>query len=89
MRPLSGITLETIFSFTCIGWEDPDRPLQFEFFYLTTEDDILNVVYKGVKSSKETKLPAGYKANNFTVDFRVRVADMFGAYTELKIPVQV
>ena len=89
VRPLSGITLETTFSFTCSGWEDPDRPLQFEFIYFITEDDVLNVVYKGIKSSQETKLPAGAKANNFTIDFRVRVADMFGAYTEVKIPVQV
>ena len=89
VRPLSGITLKTTFFFTCSGWEDPDRPLQFEFMYFTTEYDVLNVVYKGIKSSKETKLPAGAKADNFTLDFRVRVADMFGAYTEVKIPVQV
>ena len=89
MRPLSGITLKTTFVFTCSSWEDPDRPLQFEFIYFTTKDDVLNVVYKGIKSSQETKLPAGPKANNFTIDFRVRVADMFGTYTEVKIPVQV
>ena len=89
VRPLSGITLETTFSFTCSGWEDPDRPLQFEFIYFTTEGGVLNVVYKGIKSSVETKLTAGTKAKNFTIDFRVRVDDMFGAYTEVKIPVQV
>ena len=44
VRPLSGITLETTFSFTCSGWEDPDRPLQFEFIYFTTEGGVLNVV---------------------------------------------
>lgn len=88
-RPLSGITLETTFSFTCSGWKDPDRPLQFEFIYFTTEDGVLNVVYKGTKSSVETKLTAGAKTNNFTIDFRVRVVDMFGAYTEVKISVQV
>ena len=89
VRPLSGITLKTTFSVTCSGWEDPDRPLQFEFIYFTTEDDVLNVVYKGIKSSQETKLPAGAKADNFTLDFRVRVADVFGAYTEVKIVIQV
>lgn len=89
VRPLSGITLETAFSFTCSGWKDPDRPLQFEFIYFNTEDDVLNVVYKGIKSSVETKLPAGTKPNNFTIDFRVRVDDVYGAYTEVKIPVQV
>ena len=89
VRPLSGITLKTTFSFTCSGWEDPDSPLQFEFIYFTTEDDVLSVVYKGIKGNQETKLPAGAKTNNFTLDFRVRVADVFGTYTEVKIPVQV
>ena len=89
VTPLSGITLQTIFSFTCSGWEDPDRPLHFEFIYFATKVDVLNVVYKGIKRSQETKLPAGERANNFTLDFRVRVADMCGAYTEVKIPVQV
>ena len=88
-RPLSGITLETTFTFTCSAWKDPDRPLRYEFIYFTTDDDALNVVYKGVKSSQETKLPAGEKTNNFTIDFRVRVADMFGVFIEVKTPVQV
>ena len=86
--PLSGTTLVTTFTFTCSGWEDPDRPLQYEFIYFTG-DDIVNVAYKGMKSSKKTKLPAGEKTNNFTIDFRVRVADMFGAFTEVRTPVQV
>ncbi|XP_078344032.1 polycystin family receptor for egg jelly-like [Oculina patagonica] len=89
VRPLSGVTLETIFTFTCSGWKDPDRPLQYKFIYFTTDINVLNVVYNGVKSSKEAKLPAGEKTNNFTTDFRVRVADMFGAFTEVKTPVQV
>ena len=89
MKPQSGITLKTTFTFTCSGWEDPDRPLQFEFIYFTTENNVLNVVYKGTKSRQETKLPAGAKANNFAIDFRVRVADVFGTHTEVKIPVQV
>ena len=86
--PLSGTTLETTFTFTCSGWKDPDRPLQYEFIYVT-DDDVVNVVYKGMKSSKKTKLPAGEKTNNFTIDFRVRVGDMFGAFAEVRIPVQV
>ena len=47
------------------------------------------MVYKGQQSSKFTKLPVGDKANNLTIDFRVRVADMFGAFIEVKTPVQV
>lgn len=89
VRPLSGITLDTTFTFKCTGWKDPDRPLQYEFIYFTTDDSVLNVVYKGLKSSEETKLPTGEKTNNFTIDFRVRVADIFGSFTEVRIPVQV
>lgn len=84
----SGVTLTTEFTFTCTDWQDTDLPLQYEFVYFT-DNNLLNVVYKGVQSSKETKLPAGEKTNNFTIDFRVRVADMFGAFTEVMTPVQV
>ena len=86
--PSSGTTLETTFTFTCSGWEDPDHPLQYEFIYFRG-DDAVNLVYKGMKSSKKTELPAGEKTNNFTIDFRVRVADMYGAFTEVRTPVQV
>ena len=88
VTPLSGRTLETTFIFECSGWEDPDRPLQYTFIYFT-DDDFPNVVHKGMESRKKTKLPAGKKINNFTIDFRVRVADMFGAFTEVRTPVQV
>ena len=88
VTPLSGRTLETTFTFACSGWAYPDRPLQYSFIYFI--DDVFpNVVYKGMERSMKTKLPAGQQINNFTIDFRVRVADMFGAFTEVKTPVQV
>ena len=88
VHPQSGITLVTEFTFTCANWQDTDLPLQYEFIYFTN-GDLLNVVYKGHKNSKDTKLPVGEKTNDFTIDFRARVADMFGAFTEVKVPVQV
>lgn len=88
VSPESGFTLVTEYTFTCVNWTDTDVPLLYEYIYFTKNYD-LNVVYKGHKQSKLTKLPAGEKASNFTIDFRVRVADMYGAFTEVKIPVQV
>ena len=88
VSPTSGVTLTTEFTFTCTNWQDPDLPLQYEFVYLT-DNNILNVAYKGVKTSITTKLPAGEKKNNFTIDFRVRVADILGAHIEVRSPVQV
>ena len=88
VNPQSGITLVTEFTFSCSNWQDADLPLQYEFIYFSN-NDLLNVVYKGQQSSKFTKLPVGDKANNLTIDFRVRVADMFGAFIEVKTPVQV
>ena len=84
----SGVALITEFTFICDNWQDPDFQLQYEFTYLANKD-IQNVAYKGVKTSLTTKLPAGEKENNFTIDFRVRVADILGAYTEVRTPVQV
>ena len=88
VSPLSGITLATEFTFACDNWQDPDPQLQYEFIYLT-DNNLLNVAYKGVKSSVTTKLPAGEKKNNFTIDVRVRVTNMFGVFTEVQTPVQV
>ena len=88
VTPMSGRTLETTFIFACSGWEDPDRPLHYSFIYFT-DGDFPNVVYKGMERSIKTKLPAGQQIKNFTIDFRVRVADMFGAFTEVRTPVQV
>ena len=88
MSQISGVALITEFTFACDNWQDPDLQLHYEFFYLT-DNNILNVAYKGVKTSLTTKLPAGESENNFTIDFRVRVADILGAYTEVRSPVQV
>lgn len=88
MSPSSGVTLATEFTFACANWQDIDLPLHYEFIYFTAHD-LLNVVFKGQQSSTYTKLPVGDKANNFSIDFRVRVADMLGAFTEVRIPVQV
>ena len=88
VSPASGVTLTTEFTFTCTDWQDSNLPLHYEFIYFTN-NDLLNVVHHGVQTSKQTNLPAGYEANNFILDFRVRVTDMLGTFTEVKIPVQV
>ena len=88
VNPISGVTLTTEFTFTCMDWQDPDVQLQYEFIYLRS-NDLLNVAYKGVKTSVTTKLPAGESESNFTIDFRVRVTNILGAFTEVRTPVQV
>ena len=88
VSPVSGVTLATEFTFTCMNWQDSDLQLQYEYIYLT-DNNLLNVAYRGVKTSVTTKLPAGEKKNNFTIDFRVRVTNMLGVFTEVRTPVQV
>ena len=88
VSPTSGVTLTTEFKFTCMDWQDPDLQLQYAFLYLTS-NNLFYVTYKGVKSSVTTKLPIGDKKNNFTIDFRVRVINMLGVFTEVRTPVQV
>ena len=88
VSPTLGVTLITEFTFTCDNWQDPDLQLQYEFIYVTT-NNLLNVAYKGVQASITTKLPAGEMEKNFTIDFRVRVGVMLGAFTEVLTPVQV
>ena len=85
---ISGVSLITEFTFACDNWQDPDLQLQYEFIYFT-DNNLLNVAYKGVKTSLTSKLPAGESKNNFTIDFRVRVINMLGTFTEVRTPVQV
>ena len=84
----SGVALITEFTFACDNWQDPDPQLQYEFIYLT-DNNLVNVAYKGVKTKVTTKLPIGERKNNFIIDFRVRVINMWGVFTEVKTPVQV
>ena len=84
----SGVSLITEFTFACDNWQDPDLQLQYEFIYFT-DNNLLNVAYKGIKTSLTSKLPAGESKNNFTIDFRVRVINMLGTFTEVRTPVQV
>ena len=88
VSPTSGATLTTEFTFACMNWQDPDLELQYQFIYFTN-NNLLSVAYEGVKSRLSTNLPAGERKNNFTIDFRVRVVDISGAYTEVRTPVQV
>ncbi|PFX34823.1 Polycystic kidney disease protein 1-like 2 [Stylophora pistillata] len=88
VSPTSGVSLITEFTFKCFYWQDLGVQLQYEFIYLTN-NNLLNVAYKGVKTSIITKLPAGEKKNNFSIDFRVRVTNMVGVFTEVRTPVQV
>ena len=88
VSPGSGVSLTTEFTFSCANWHDTDLPLQYEFVYFTN-NDLLNVVHKGQQSSRFTKLRVGEKEKNFTIDFRVRVGDVFGSFTEVDTPVQV
>ena len=85
---ISGVALITEFTFACDNWQDPDLQLQYEFIYFT-DNNLLNMAYKGVKTSLTTKLPAGEEKNNFTIDFRVRLTNMMGVSTEVRTPVQV
>ena len=84
----SGLAFITEFTFACNNWQDSDPQLQYEFTYLTN-NNLPNVAYKGVKTSVTTKLPAGESESNFTIDFRVRVTNMLGVFTEVNTPVQV
>ena len=88
VSPRSGTSLKTEFRIICSGWVDAEVPLQYEFIYFATEE-FPSVVYVGQRGRLVTHLPAGEAIKNFTVDFRVRVHDVMGAFTEIKTPTQV
>ncbi|CAH1802410.1 unnamed protein product [Owenia fusiformis] len=93
VAPETGQVLETYFNITCSGFNDPDQPLTYEFFTVTTnkrgrtKENLLS--FGTDEFMPETFLPVGDENRNMTLDLLVRVSDSIGAAVEVKLNVIV
>ena len=72
------------FNLTCVGAEDEDKPLTFEFLYGTGQDQLLPLGFGTSAELSDVSLPSGKKENNYTIYIILRVADVLGAVKELE-----
>lgn len=80
VTPKNGVAMNTSFTISCSGWADPDRPLTYEFAYLTDFQPSVLYVSKDSNASS-ILLPMGHESNDFKLTLRMRIIDHLGAAT--------
>lgn len=69
--------MRTKFTINCTGWQDPDKPLTYEFAYINLQK---SVFYVSQKSYVENIfLPMGHEDKDFDLTLRIRIVDRLGA----------
>ncbi|XP_066287702.1 uncharacterized protein [Branchiostoma lanceolatum] len=80
VSPASGTTTSTLFSVSCRGFQDSDRPLTYALYYNDGQTTAFRVLFSGPQSQlPPTLLPVGKESRDFNVTLQVRVSDAFGA----------
>ena len=83
-----GKALETIFVFRCIGWQDDNLPLKYQFGY--NSSDGIEMIFQSGKSSTVTgKLPVGDPTMNYKLGIRILVIDALGSSVDTWIDLKV
>lgn len=83
-----GEAMETLFTFTCEGWEDEDVPLRYEFVYFN-DQGAESLFFFGISNVAQGKLPIGDEKNNFTTRMEVRIIDVFDATAKVTLYLKV
>ena len=98
VTPKTGEELDTIFIFSCSGWQDEHQPLTYEMFYFhpnkSEEHPVspLNGVLFFFGPSLESYraiLPMGKIENNYSVNVTVIIRDAYGEYVDKNLQIQV
>ena len=98
VTPKTGEGLDTIFTFSCSGWQDEHQPLTYEMFYSHPNKSLehpvssLNGVLFFFGPSLESYraiLPMGKEENNYSVNVAVIIRDAYGEYVDKNLQIQV
>ena len=90
VQPYEGYAVETTFNITCVGWQDEDKPLQYEFRYNTTAGLVINNPNKGTGfNTLSTKLPIGDRFQHFQFPVDIHIKDALGDCARKRIDVKV
>lgn len=88
VTPDDGFVVETLFNITCVGWNDEDKPLKYEYHYNTSAGIVINYP-KAINNMLSTHLPAGDRAKDFELLVGIIVQDKLGDKRTSKIRVKV
>lgn len=90
VQPYEGYAVETTFNITCVGWQDEDKPLKYEFRYNTIAGLVINNPKKEAGFNiLLTKLPIGDRFQNFQFPVDVHIKDALGDFAIKRINVKV
>ncbi|XP_022250998.1 polycystic kidney disease protein 1-like 2 [Limulus polyphemus] len=96
--PETGVTLETMFTVRCKGFQDEDIPMTYQFFYsnkLGIHSETANdrkgtlLKFRHYPEMSNTLLPVGDPSYNYTGIITVMVSDAFDMSVETNIFIQV
>ena len=83
-----GKAWETNFVISCIGWQDDNLPLKFQFSY--NSSDGIEMIFQSGNSSKATgKLPVGDPTVDYKLDIKILVIDALGSSVDTWIDLKV
>lgn len=98
VTPKTGEELDTIFTFSCSGWQDDHQPLTYEMFYshpnkseeypVSPLNEVLFFFGPSLESHRAI-LPTGKKENNYSVNVTIVIRDAYGEYVDKKLRIQV
>ena len=86
--PTRGDALVTKFHIWCDGWEDPDMPLSYEFYYKNDEGKLV-LFYYGFHNYTNSELPLGNPARDYTLEIHMKILDIFKSGTHYSLQLQV
>ena len=83
-----GKALETTFVIKCIGWQDDNPPLKYQFGY-NSSDGIEMIFQSGKSNTAKGELPVGDPANHYRLDIKILIIDALGYSAEKWIVLKV
>lgn len=89
-EPRNGKPCEAIFTLTCSGFTDPDKPLQYEFFYSKDEESKNETLGSGFEAKRSrVAFPSGLEKNEYRLTLYAKVSDSLGASKMFKFESQI
>ncbi len=88
VNPLSGVAVETNFTFDCSKWDDPNKPLVYEFM-LPLADGLSTILWYGYSTTTKIKLPPGDPLKNKSLTIKAAVTSSTGSKSNTSLDIQV
>jgi len=88
ISPLSGVELETLFTFSANQWTDDNLPLTYMFGFVSNGKNMI-IQGRSELSYSKTMLSSGHESNMYNVNCIIMVYDTLDAFTQDNINVKV